>query len=233
MKRKIVFRINRLAGILALLCAIVAHAPADTISVTNTNDSGPGSLRQGLGDANDGDTIDATGISGVITLISGELLVDKSITISGPGPRNLAIDANAMNRVFYIGAGRTVAMSGLTITNGNVAVIMDNGGGIYNDHAILTLDNCHVTGNLAGFGAGVFSDGESGAAMVDLQNSTVSNNVAIFRAAASTTPGLVRALPRWKLPTARSVVTRHQEMVALSTMMGRLAAGHCKSQTAL
>ena len=67
MKRKIVFRINRLAGILALLCAIVAHAPADTISVTNTNDSGPGSLRQGLGDANDGDTIDATGISGVNT----------------------------------------------------------------------------------------------------------------------------------------------------------------------
>ncbi len=39
--------------------------------VSNTNDSGPGSLRQALMDANDGDTIDATGISGVITLTTG------------------------------------------------------------------------------------------------------------------------------------------------------------------
>ena len=30
---------------------------ANTITVTNTNDSGPGSLRPALADANDGDTI--------------------------------------------------------------------------------------------------------------------------------------------------------------------------------
>src|SRR5215831_9569945 len=49
--------------------------PADIIIVTNTNDSGPGSLRQALVDANDGDTIDATGISGTILLTSGELQI--------------------------------------------------------------------------------------------------------------------------------------------------------------
>jgi hypothetical protein len=38
-------------------------------------------LRQALVDANDGDTIDATGMSGVITLTSGELLVEKSVII--------------------------------------------------------------------------------------------------------------------------------------------------------
>ena len=36
------------------------------IVVTNTNDSGPGSLRDALAAANDGDTIDATGVSGTI-----------------------------------------------------------------------------------------------------------------------------------------------------------------------
>src|SRR5437667_2390987 len=118
MKSNIVFNINRLTGILALLCAIAAHARADTITVTNTNDSGSGSLRQALIDANDGDTIDFA-VTGTIGLTSGELLVDKSITISGPGADNLAVDGNAKSRVFYIGSSRSVIISGLTVTNGN------------------------------------------------------------------------------------------------------------------
>src|SRR5215475_9424729 len=39
--------------------------PANVIVVTNTNDSGPGSLRDALAQ-NGGDTIDATGVSGTI-----------------------------------------------------------------------------------------------------------------------------------------------------------------------
>src|SRR5215510_2137273 len=75
---------------------------ADTITVTNTNDSGPGSLRQALMDANNGDTIDFA-VTGTIGLTSGELLVDQNITISGPGADNLTLDGNAKSRVFYIG----------------------------------------------------------------------------------------------------------------------------------
>jgi hypothetical protein len=63
---------------------------ADTITVTNTNDSGPGSLRQALVDANDGDTI-TFAVTGTIGLTSGELSVAKNITLSGPGAENLAI----------------------------------------------------------------------------------------------------------------------------------------------
>jgi len=37
------------------------QAQAAIITVINTNDSGPGSLRQALVDANDGDTIDFAG----------------------------------------------------------------------------------------------------------------------------------------------------------------------------
>jgi hypothetical protein len=62
---------------LILVCALTISAPATIIVVSNTNDNGPGSLRQALADANDGDTIDATGVSGTITLTSGQLLVDK------------------------------------------------------------------------------------------------------------------------------------------------------------
>src|SRR3954451_16916821 len=41
----------------ALICALGISANANNIMVTNTNDSGPGSLRQALADAFDGDTI--------------------------------------------------------------------------------------------------------------------------------------------------------------------------------
>src|SRR5262249_46384430 len=74
--------------------------PANIIVVTNTNDSGPGSLRQALADANDGDTIDATGVSGTILLTSGELEITHGVTINGPGAASLAVNGNANSRVF-------------------------------------------------------------------------------------------------------------------------------------
>src|SRR5438552_17389760 len=101
----------------ALICLLGISVHANIITVTNTNDSGAGSLRQALSDANDGDTIEFA-VTGTIGLTTGELLVDKSITISGPGANNLAIDGNAKNRVFHV-TGGNVTISGLTITNGN------------------------------------------------------------------------------------------------------------------
>ena len=66
------------------------RAPANIITVVNLNDSGTGSLRQALADANDGDTIDFA-VSGTIGLTSGELVIDKNITISGPGSNSLTV----------------------------------------------------------------------------------------------------------------------------------------------
>src|SRR5215472_6816953 len=81
-------------------------SPASIILVTNTNDSGPGSLRQALADANDGDTIDATGVSGTILLTSGELQIfTPNVTIKGPGAETLAVYGNGSSRVFENFAG--------------------------------------------------------------------------------------------------------------------------------
>src|SRR5947207_7224602 len=135
------------------------NRPANTITVTNTNDSGPGSLRQALADANDGDTINFA-VTGTIGLTSGELLVDKSITVSGPGAENLAVNGNIQSRVFHIASGQTVTISGMTITNGHVS---DSGGGIYNDHAVLILNDCTISDNSAtgNLGGGINNDGNN------------------------------------------------------------------------
>jgi predicted outer membrane repeat protein len=155
---------------------------ANTITVTNTNDSGPGSLRQVLADANDGDTIDFA-VTGTIGLTSGELLVDTSITISGPGADNLAVDGNATYRGFHVGPGETVTISDLTVTHGNASgEYPDNdGGGIYNDHATLMINNCAINGNTAAnFGGGIYSNGgyKIPNAVLSITNSSVSGNSA-------------------------------------------------------
>ena len=72
---------------LALYCSVSMSAYANIITFTNTNDSGPGSLRQALADPNGGDTI-YFAVTGTIGLTSGELLVVNKanvLTILGPG----------------------------------------------------------------------------------------------------------------------------------------------------
>src|SRR5438270_1120640 len=158
-----------------LLCAVAVPVHATTITVTNTNDSGPGSLRQALADANNGDTINFA-VTGTIGLTSDELLVTRSITISGPGAENLAVNGNAKSRVFHIVSGQTVTISGLTITNGHVS---DSGGGIYNDHAVLTLNDCTISDNSAtgNIGGGIHNDGKDvGHATLQINNCLITNN---------------------------------------------------------
>ena len=120
-----------------------------TIIVTNTNDSGPGSLRQALVDANRGDTI-TFAVTGTIGLTSAELVIDKNITVSGPGPDMLAVSgalSNMQFRIFHVTASRTVNIEGLTISSGDTRY--DYGGGILNDQATLTVTNYSVVNNIA------------------------------------------------------------------------------------
>jgi hypothetical protein len=93
-------------------------------------------LREALAAANDGDEI-TFATTGTITLTSGELLVDKSITISGPGANNLAVEGDAKSRIFHIDPDATVTLSDLTVTNGYAGCSGIGGDGIYNDHRTL------------------------------------------------------------------------------------------------
>ena len=147
-------------------------APVTIIVVTNTNDSGPGSLRNALAVANDGDTIDATGVSGTILLTKGELQIVHNVTINGPGVGNLAVNGNMTFRVFENFASN-VTISGLTITNGWAPG--DNGGGIRN-HGELTLNDSIVSSShasLGGSGGGIFVDGGG---TLTVTNSTIIGN---------------------------------------------------------
>jgi hypothetical protein len=159
-----------------LLCGIITSTHSATITVTNTNDAGPGSLRQALADAIDRDRIEFA-VTGTIGLTSGELIINKSISISGPGAASLAVDGNATSRVIHIGARKTVSISGLTVTDGRPS--SGSGGGLLNDHGILTIDGCVVQNSSAAdynSGGGIYNDGSAGSATLMILNSTITNN---------------------------------------------------------
>ncbi|HWP42678.1 MAG TPA: choice-of-anchor Q domain-containing protein, partial [Blastocatellia bacterium] len=127
--------------------------PAGSFIVSNLNDSGTGSLRQTIADATPGSTINfAPGLSGTITLTGGELLIDKDLTIIGPGASVLTVSGNNTTRVFNI-QGRNVSISGLTIANGNAG--NDSGGGILNDSGRLLMFGSYIVNNKALNGAGI------------------------------------------------------------------------------
>jgi predicted outer membrane repeat protein len=172
---------TRIPLIAAFLAVGVIHLNAGTIPVTNISDHDPGSLRAALASAANGDTIDATGVSGTILLTSGELLVTKSVDIVGPSPATLAVDGNAVSRVFHIGSNTVVSISSLTITNGIGAIevsLGSSGGGILNDHSTLTVSNCILSGNSAYAGAGIANDGFLGSATLRVVASKLSGNAA-------------------------------------------------------
>ena len=154
----------------SLACTVSIAVQGAILTVTNTNDNGPASLRETIVNANVGDTIDATGISGVITLTSGELLVNKSVTINGAGADLLVLDGNGVGTVFRVMSIGPVRISGLTIRNahGNF------GGGIFNGGVgTLTIINSALSGNTAAFGGAVYNGGT-----LDIVNSTISGNTA-------------------------------------------------------
>ena len=187
MKGSVVRATTFAIGVL-LPCAVALPMHAATITVTNTNDSGPGSLRQALTIANDGDTI-GFAVTGTISLTRGELVIDKNITISGPGPGVLTVARSqqaADFRIFNIPPGHTVEIDGLTITGGS---LIGNGGGI-SSGATLTISNCAISGNSItadafGYsGAGIYNAGT-----MTIVNCTVNNNQALTVGFLSTSGG--------------------------------------------
>jgi len=170
---------------LTALCLIstaltTLSAEAAPITVTSSADAGgtcPGAgctLRQAIVAASPGDTINfSLPANSTIAVTSGELVIDKSLTISGPGAKLLTVarGPSADNfRVFNIHAGITVALSGLTIANGNIGGGV-GGAGIYNSGALTVADTTVAGNHSQGGGGGIFNVGT-----LILTRSTVSGN---------------------------------------------------------
>lgn len=142
--------------------------------VNNNADSGTDSLRAVIANVCAGSTITfAPSVTGTINLTSSELLLNKTLTITGPGANLLSVqrDAGAPNfRIFNITPASVIAtISGLTIANG---VSTGSGGGILNA-GTLTLASATISGHRATNGGGIFNF-ETG--IVTIANSTISGN---------------------------------------------------------
>ncbi|WP_195912148.1 DUF4214 domain-containing protein [Candidatus Contendibacter odensensis] len=144
---------------------------AATFTVTTLNDSGAGSLRQAVIDANANlgtDTIAfQAGLTGTITLTSGEIQITDILTLNGPGASVLAISGNQASRIFYATSamsGKALTINQLTLKNG-----IYGGSGIYSVGSRLTVNQCVLSDNKE---AGLYAVG--GAVVVN--NSTFSGN---------------------------------------------------------
>jgi len=172
------------ACVVSALLLNAADTPAATLTVTNGNDDGPGSLRQAVLNASSGDLINfAAGIT-TISLTSDELLINKNLMINGPGANLLTVQRSTAGgtpefRIFSIGSGADVTISDLTIRNGRGY----NSGGILNDGATLTVNNCVLTANSAGGygGGGIMNDGSSANASLNVNNCVFDGNSADFQ----------------------------------------------------
>ncbi|RMB12132.1 beta strand repeat-containing protein [Eilatimonas milleporae] len=153
-----------------------------TLTVTNTNDSGAGSLRQAILDAAPGDTVTFSGAisGGTITLTGGELAIAKDLIIDGDlnddDVPDITISGGGTDRVFNItGGGSDVTLDGLTITGGNVA---GNGAGVSVSAATVTITDSTIQNNTS---TGSFSGGGlygGGVANITVSNTTISGNSA-------------------------------------------------------
>ncbi len=160
-------------------------APA-IFTVMNTNDSGAGSLRQAVINANgavgaDSIVFDPTAFANpqLITLSGGQITITDAVTISGPAAK-ATVDAAGKSRIFMIDVLNTnVAISGLALINGSVNQFY-GGGILINDGAVsldnMSITNCTASGSTQGYGGAVGTNGKVDSLVVS--NSNISGNTA-------------------------------------------------------
>ncbi len=135
----------------------------DTV-VTNCNDAGPGSLRDAIGSASDGETLDLSQLAcSVISLDTGAILVgSQDLTLRGPGGHRLLLRMGGdwHESVIYDLAGGTLTIEGIDIAGGNkYSSDQAAGGGCVHASGDLVVSGAHVVDCAVHTGAGGSSGG--------------------------------------------------------------------------
>lgn len=163
------------------LMSLEERATPTTFPVLNANDSGVGSFRQAITDANnnagaDEIVFDATVFATPQTINLTSALPQISngdLTVIGTGAANVIVNRSSGTfGIFSIASSSpNVIFDGITIQGGNSG----NGSGITNSAATnLTVRNSVVTGNTGGRGAIYMANGSTG--LLTIQNTTISGN---------------------------------------------------------
>jgi hypothetical protein len=155
--KRIVPNSTILVTALMLILGSGSFLNGSTLTVTNTNDSGDGSLRGQITLANANDTIVFNpALNGsTIILTNGNIAISQTLTIIGPGYNFLTISGNNNSRIFDI-TGGNVSIKGLKLINGNQTSAGTNDGGAIRHQAAgnLTLNNVYFENNMAVNGNG-------------------------------------------------------------------------------
>ncbi len=184
---------------LLTLCVIyifaAVQANAATYTVTTNADSGAGSLRQAVLDANATSANDVivfnipaancNATSGVCTItLNSEIVIasNGSLTINGTGANRLTISGNNNSRLFFLNSV-TFTLSGATLTGGNGAGSSPSGygGAIYAESGTIVLRGVNITGNTASGSGNIGGVYLGGGANHQIVNSTISNNAGLYR----------------------------------------------------
>jgi len=187
----------------ALAAALLATpAGATTYTVTNGTDSGAGSLRQAILDANAHAGLDAITFAsgfGVITLSSDLPVITEGLTIAGPGSGVLDISGLGAVHAFTIDTNGTggVVISGLSIVNsaGATTTLGDKAGGaIYAVDSPLRLQDVSLRNNAAqsttdAFGGALAVDNATGTGNVEILDSAILDNSATTTSTNDNTAG--------------------------------------------
>ncbi len=163
--------------------SLESRALLSTLTVSSIGDTGPGTLRAAIEQANLDATQDtitfAPSITGTINLSSALPNLSAKTIIDGPGPSVLTIarsDAAGTPAfgIFTVLTGAEVAISGLTIAGGSLPSEGTVGGGIAN-RGMLSLADLTIVDSSAGtYGGGIYNAG-----IMSVANSTIRGNALV------------------------------------------------------
>ena len=159
----------------AVVAVVVPAAAAATFNVTNTNNSGPGSFRQAVLDANlapGPDTV-SFAVEGTIRLTSGAIIVAASLAIEGPGADTLTLSGNRTSGILQTQPTTNLSVAGVTLADGSTT---GGGGAIANNGGTVAVEDVVFLRNSA-FAGGAIENANGGT--LTIRRSTFNGNTAM------------------------------------------------------